>query len=226
MQDHSTWQRERVLGEPHVAAIADGLELRTGPGRAAKRGLDIMASALLLVLLLPALALIAAALAVESGGPIFFRQARGGAGGRPFLVVKFRTMRVLEDGPDLAQARRGDARVTRLGAFLRRTSLDELPQLWNVLRGDMSLVGPRPHALAHDRHYAGLIGRYALRQQVKPGMTGLAQVSGLRGETATVEAMAARVEADIRYIETWSFRQDIRILFTTARIVLFDRSAY
>lgn len=193
---------------------------------AAKRGLDIAASAILLLLLLPVLALISCALLLESGSPVLFRQNRGGLAGRPFLIAKFRTMRVLEDGPQLAQARKGDPRVTRLGGFLRKTSLDELPQLWNVLRGDMSLVGPRPHALAHDQHYGLLIPRYTLRQQMKPGITGLAQITGFRGETATIDAMAGRVEADIRYIETWSFWRDIAILVRTARVVFFDRSAY
>jgi lipopolysaccharide/colanic/teichoic acid biosynthesis glycosyltransferase len=140
--------------------------------------------------------------------------------------MKFRTMHVLEDGPLLAQARRNDPRVTRVGAFLRRTSLDELPQLWNVLKGDMSLVGPRPHALAHDQYYGSLLSRYPLRQRMKPGITGLAQIGGWRGETATLEAMAGRVEADIHYVDHWSFWGDLKILLRTASIVFFDRSAY
>lgn len=194
--------------------------------RLAKRSFDVAVSLLLLTFLLPFLALISLAVLIETGRPLFFRQQRGGLDGRPFSIVKFRTMHVLEDGPELTQARRNDPRVTRLGAFLRRTSLDELPQLWNVLRGDMSLVGPRPHALAHDQYYGSLLRRYPLRQRLKPGITGLAQTGGWRGETATLEAMAGRVEADIHYIDHWSFRGDMKILFRTARIVFFDRSAY
>lgn len=224
MQDYSAWQdalgdRQLSLGKRPSGTIS----LQVPP---LKRSFDAVASALLLLLFFPVLALIACALRIESGGPVLFRQRRGGLGGQPFLVVKFRTMKVLEDGPKLTQATRDDPRVTRLGGFLRRTSLDELPQLWNVLRGDMSLVGPRPHALVHDEHYARLISRYPLRHQVRPGITGLAQVGGLRGETTTLEAMADRVEADIEYIENWTFWGDIRILLATARLVFFDRSAY
>lgn len=229
MQDYPTWQRDRSLVEPGVTQQARRDELmlgRAGGEQFAKRFLDVTASLLLIILLLPVLLMIAAALRLESGSPVFFRQRRGGLHGKPFHVIKFRTMRVLEDGPALAQATRDDPRVTRIGGFLRRTSLDELPQLWNVLKGDMSLVGPRPHALAHDQHYARLIRSYPLRHRMKPGITGLAQVGGLRGETATLEAMAARVDADIRYIECWTFLGDIRILLATARIIFFDRSAY
>jgi putative colanic acid biosysnthesis UDP-glucose lipid carrier transferase len=226
MHDHPAWRRDGAIerGALLRPAKQESTALQTGP--TTKRCFDVLASLLLLLLFLPVLAIISSALRLESGSPVLFRQKRGGLAGRPFVVVKFRTMKVLEDGPDLTQATRDDPRVTRLGAFLRRTSLDELPQLWNVLRGDMSLVGPRPHAVAHDQHYAGLIRRYPLRHRVRPGITGLAQVGGLRGETATVEAMADRVEADIRYIENWSFWGDIRILLSTLRIVFFDRSAY
>lgn len=224
MLDYSTLQRDRSLADrdiplrPATSALARGLVV--------KRGFDVAMSLMLLLMFLPVLIMIAAAIKLESRGPVFFRQRRGGLAGQAFLVVKFRTMTVLEDGPELTQATRNDPRVTRVGSFLRRTSLDELPQLLNVLAGDMSLVGPRPHALSHDKHYGRLIGRYQLRFRMKPGITGLAQVSGHRGETATLDAMAARVEADIRYIEHWSFREDLRILVATARIVLFDRSAY
>lgn len=232
MNDYSTWQPEEELAEEghhgsprHVPSQLRSDWTRTW-GLVAKRGMDVAISAFLLILLFPVLVLISCAVLLESGSPVFFRQDRGGLGGRAFLIFKFRTMTVLENGPDLSQAVKGDPRVTRLGSFLRRTSLDELPQLWNVLRGDMSLVGPRPHALAHDQHYGLLIPRYALRQAMKPGITGLAQISGYRGETATIEAMTGRVEADIRYIETWSFWQDLAILVRTACIVFFDRSAY
>lgn len=230
MNEYPTWQpHERLHDQKGFAGRAPhraGLAPHPVSGVVAKRGLDILASGLLLLVFLPLFMMIGCALLMESGSPVFFRQRRGGLHGRPFLIVKFRSMRVLEDGAGLSQATRGDPRVTRLGAFLRRTSLDELPQLWNVLMGDMSLVGPRPHALAHDQHYTALIPVYPLRQRMKPGITGLAQVGGFRGETATVEAMADRVEADIRYIESWSFWLDIRILVRTAGLVFFDRSAY
>jgi putative colanic acid biosynthesis UDP-glucose lipid carrier transferase len=191
-----------------------------------KRCLDVLVSGSLILLLFPMFVAIGCALLLESGSPVFFRQRRGGLYGRPFLIVKFRTMRVLEDGASLSQATKGDARVTRLGGFLRRTSLDELPQLWNVLCGDMSLVGPRPHALAHDLKYSMLIPVYPLRQRMKPGITGLAQVGGFRGETATVEAMAGRVDTDIRYINNWTLWLDLKILVRTACVVFFDRNAF
>ncbi|MFN4140741.1 MAG: exopolysaccharide biosynthesis polyprenyl glycosylphosphotransferase [Aestuariivirga sp.] len=191
-----------------------------------KRSFDILVSLALLLLFLPFLALIALGVWLDCGRPLFFRQLRGGRNGRPFAIYKFRTMTVLEDGPSLSQVQKGDPRVTRLGALLRRTSMDELPQLWNVLRGDMSLVGPRPHALAHDEQFAARVRHYALRQRVKPGLTGLAQIEGWRGETTTTFAIAGRVNADIRYIENWSFWLDIKIIAKTACIVLFDRSAY
>jgi putative colanic acid biosynthesis UDP-glucose lipid carrier transferase len=232
MNDYSSWQQEQTAEHPPYATGSLGTDslvpsppLSRGQ-RFAKRSLDVAVSLFLLCLLLPALTLISLAVLAESGRPLFFRQKRGGLDGRSFSIVKFRTMRVMEDGPELAQARRNDPRVTPLGAFLRRTSLDELPQLWNVLMGDMSLVGPRPHALAHDQYYGGLLQRYPLRQRMKPGITGLAQIGGWRGETATLEAMAGRVEADIHYIDHWSFLGDLKILLRTARVVLFDRSAY
>jgi len=212
MQDYTTWQRERVLGEGSLSASRHaGMErLHAGAGRTAKRGLDIAASLFLLVLLLPALAVIAMALAMESGWPVFFRQARGGIGGQPFMVVKFRTMRVLEDGPELAQATRGDARVTRLGAFLRRTSLDELPQLWNVLKGDMSLVGPRPHAPAQRSLYTD--DEFAERCAVRPGITGLAQAL-LRSSGTEADRLAL----DLRYVREQSLALDLKIMGWTLK---------
>jgi lipopolysaccharide/colanic/teichoic acid biosynthesis glycosyltransferase len=151
---------------------------------------------------------------------------RRGFGGQTFGILKFRTMRVLENGPDIRQAQRNDPRVTPLGAVLRRSSLDELPQLWNVLRGEMSLVGPRPHALAHDNHYDALISTYAMRQHVKPGITGWAQVNGHRGETREIGAMRARVEHDLWYIKNFSLWLDVRILLWTAALAFFDKKAY
>ncbi len=187
---------------------------------------DFALSAVLLLLLAPFMALIAAAVKLDSPGPVFFRQKRLGWGGRSFEIWKFRSMRVHEpqDGV-VQQARRGDPRVTRAGAFLRRTSLDELPQLFNVLRGEMSLVGPRPHAIQHDHEYAQHIVHYFARHNIKPGITGLAQVRGLRGETRELEAMILRVESDIEYINSWSLWLDLTILIRTLT-AFTGRNAY
>jgi Undecaprenyl-phosphate glucose phosphotransferase len=207
-----------------------GFELKRSPltllERSIKRGFDILVSASLLTLLSPLMVMVAIGIAVESGRPIIFRQKRKGFGGRPFEIYKFRTMTVTENGDTIKQAERNDSRFTAFGAVLRRTSIDELPQLFNVLRGDMSLIGPRPHALAHDNFYVTLIEDYAYRQHVKPGLTGWAQVNGCRGETKTVDAMAARVEHDLWYIDHWSILLDIRIILRTVGIILFDRNAY
>jgi putative colanic acid biosynthesis UDP-glucose lipid carrier transferase len=156
---------------------------------------------------------------------VLFRQRRYGLDGREFTVFKFRTMTVCEDD-EVRQATRDDPRVTDAGRFLRRTSLDELPQLFNVLGGSMSLVGPRPHAVAHNEHYRKLVSGYMLRHKVRPGITGLAQVNGLRGETRDVEKMSQRVRYDLEYVKNWSLGLDVRILIKTARMVLTDRSAY
>ncbi|MGO4306610.1 undecaprenyl-phosphate glucose phosphotransferase [Cupriavidus sp. RAF12] len=168
-----------------------------------------------LVALSPVLLVIAAMVKLSSPGPVLFRQQRLGIDGRPFNVYKFRTMKVHQD-TGVTQAVRGDARVTRVGAFLRRTSLDELPQFLNVLRGEMSVVGPRPHAMEHNELYKELIDRYMLRHRVKPGITGWAQINGLRGQTDTIEKMRKRIEFDIYYIQHWSFQLDLRIILRTA----------
>lgn len=187
----------------------------TGGWTAVKRAEDLVLGTIALAFLaLPMLA-IAAAVKATSPGPALFRQRRYGKGGREFRITKFRTMTVSEDGERVAQAQRGDARVTRLGAFLRRSSLDELPQIFDVLRGDMSLAGPRPHAVAHNEAYRKLIVRYMLRHQVKPGITGWAQVNGFRGETDTLEKMVKRVEHDLEYVERWSPWLDVKIMFLT-----------
>jgi putative colanic acid biosynthesis UDP-glucose lipid carrier transferase len=191
-----------------------------------KRALDIAASLLLCALLFPSLLLIALAVRSTSPGPIFFRQSRTGLNGRVFQVWKFRTMYVVEDGDGIAHATRNDARVTPLGALLRSTSIDELPQLLNVLVGDMSLVGPRPHAVAHDQRYGRLIGDYGKRFGVKPGMTGLAQIRGLRGEIHDLSCMVARVRADCEYIERWSLLFDVWIILQTIPRMIRDRNAY
>jgi exopolysaccharide biosynthesis polyprenyl glycosylphosphotransferase len=206
------------------------LELRRPPisaeGLAAKRAVDIIVASLALLVLLPIVAMACAAIAIETGRPIIFRQSRRGAGGKQFTIFKLRTMNVLENGSSIVQARRNDPRVTPLGAVFRRTSIDELPQFWNVLRGDMSIVGPRPHALAHDAYYGSMIEEYARRHNVKPGLTGWAQVNGLRGETRDLQAMAERIRHDIWYIENWSLWLDIKIIIKTAGCVFFQKEAY
>jgi exopolysaccharide biosynthesis polyprenyl glycosylphosphotransferase len=179
-----------------------------------------------LILLAPLMALIAVAIRLESPGPVLFRQTRGGFNGRPFRICKFRSMTVTEDGPGIAQARRGDRRVTRIGAFLRRASLDELPQLFNVLRGEMSLVGPRPHAMSHDDDFAARIENYAFRAHVKAGMTGWAQVHGARGETDTLEKIRRRVDLDLWYVRHWSLALDFSILLRTLVVVVRRDNAY
>jgi len=180
-----------------------------------KSAFDRIFASFALLGLSPLLLLIALLIKVSSRGPVLFRQTRLGMDGRPFQVYKFRTMR-LHDDHGVTQAVRGDARVTRLGALLRRTSLDELPQFFNVLRGEMSVVGPRPHAIEHNELYKELIDRYMLRHRVKPGITGWAQINGLRGQTDTVEKMKRRIEFDIYYIQHWSFRLDLLIILRTA----------
>jgi len=192
-----------------------------------KRLLDLVGASVVLVLLAPLLLAIALLVAITSSGPVFYAQTRYGLDGRPFNMLKFRTMTVTEDGatPGLQQARRGDPRVTPLGRILRRWSLDELPQLFNVLDGSMSLVGPRPHAVDHNEYYRNLIPGYMQRHSFKPGMTGLAQVEGWRGETAELNAMARRVEADLRYQREWSLIKDLQILLRTV-FKLRSRNAY
>jgi Undecaprenyl-phosphate glucose phosphotransferase len=207
-----------------------GYEISRAPlsraDRAVKRLADVAIASSALVLLSPLLLIVATGILVDMGRPIFFRQNRRGFGGREFRIWKFRSMTVQENGPDVPQARRNDPRVTPLGRILRRTSIDELPQLLNVLKGEMSIVGPRPHAIAHDNHYDEKIATYAFRQHVKPGITGWAQVNGLRGETRHLRDMAARVEHDLWYINNWSFWLDIRIIVRTALKAVVDRDAY
>lgn len=180
-----------------------------------KRGMDLLASSVLLVLLAPLLTLIAIAIRLDSQGPVVFRQRRYGLGGESFDCLKFRTMRVQENAEVVEQAKRNDPRVTRLGRWLRSWNLDELPQLLNVWRGEMSLVGPRPHAAAHNEFYRTRVRGYMRRHALRPGLTGWAQVMGLRGRTETVDRMEARVSADLDYIQNWSLRLDLKILILT-----------
>ncbi len=192
--------------------------------RVAKRTLDIIGSVAAILILWPLLLIAAIAIKFDSGGPVIFRQRRTGFNGKEFVIYKFRTMTVLEDGPAITQACRGDVRATRVGKFLRRSSIDELPQLINILKGDMSLVGPRPHAVAHDKEYKVYIADYGFRHHIKPGITGWAQVNGLRGETRSVEKMSERVKMDLWYINNWSLGFDISILVRTCFEVLRDRA--
>ncbi len=192
----------------------------------AKRLTDIGFSAVILLLLLPLLVLIALLVKSTSAGPIIFKQRRYGLDGREIAVYKFRTMRVTEDGAQIRQASRTDQRITRVGSVLRRSSMDELPQLINVLQGRMSLVGPRPHAVAHNEEYRKLIKGYMVRHKVLPGITGLAQVNGCRGETSKLEEMEARVNFDLDYLRHWSPMLDIKIILLTVVKVFRDEKAY
>jgi putative colanic acid biosynthesis UDP-glucose lipid carrier transferase len=188
---------------------------------------DRIVGTALLVLLSPVMLLVAIGIKLTSRGPVFFRQTRYGFNNNEFAVMKFRTMRGNGDeGDHVEQARRNDPRVTRLGAFLRKTSLDELPQLFNVLRGEMSLVGPRPHAVAHNVEYSAMINEYLSRHRMKPGITGWAQVNGFRGETRTLDLMRQRVQYDLYYIENWSVLFDLRILLMTVFVGFVHRNAY
>jgi undecaprenyl-phosphate galactose phosphotransferase/putative colanic acid biosynthesis UDP-glucose lipid carrier transferase len=192
----------------------------------AKRTLDVGLAGLGLFLLLPLIILVCIAIKLDSDGPIIFKQNRRGFNGREFEIYKFRTMTVLENGGTILQATRNDKRVTRIGRLLRSTSIDELPQVINVLRGDMSLVGPRPHAIAHDSSYGKTIANYAFRHHVKPGITGWAQVNGLRGETAQYELMKKRIDFDLWYINNWSVWLDVWIVMRTCLEVVRGRNAY
>jgi putative colanic acid biosynthesis UDP-glucose lipid carrier transferase len=192
----------------------------------AKRLTDVGFSVVILLLLLPLLVLIAIVVKLSSPGPIIFKQHRYGLDGREISVYKFRTMRVTEDGAYIRQASKSDSRITRFGGVLRRSSMDELPQLINVLQGRMSLVGPRPHAVAHNEEYRKLIKGYMVRHKVLPGITGLAQVNGCRGETSQLEEMEARVNFDLDYLRHWSPMLDIKIILLTIVKVFRDDKAY
>jgi putative colanic acid biosynthesis UDP-glucose lipid carrier transferase len=191
-----------------------------------KRAFDVVLASVALIAFTPLMAVCAIGVKLSSPGPVLFRQRRYGLNGEEINIYKFRSMTVCEDGAAVAQATRNDPRTTRLGRFLRRTSLDELPQLFNVLEGKMSLVGPRPHAVAHNELYRKLICGYMIRHKVRPGISGWAQVNGLRGETDTVDKMSARVKFDIDYLNQWSIWLDIKILVRTVLLVVRDRRAY
>jgi Undecaprenyl-phosphate glucose phosphotransferase len=184
--------------------------------RAVKRAFDVVTAVAALILLSPLLIVVSLAIKLDSRGPVLFRQTRHGYNNEPIRVLKFRSMTVMEDGGNFTPVTRHDPRVTRLGRFLRRTNIDELPQLFNVLVGDMSIVGPRPHATAQNESFAKLISSFSRRHNVKPGITGWAQVNGFRGDTDTLEKMQRRVEHDLYYIDHWSFLFDLRIIILTA----------
>jgi putative colanic acid biosynthesis UDP-glucose lipid carrier transferase len=213
---------DMVCGMPVVAVCetpfrgADGL---------VKRISDMVLAVVILLLISPLLIAISIGVKFTSPGPVIFKQRRYGLDGAEILVYKFRSMTVCEDGESIRQAQKGDGRITPLGEFLRRTSLDELPQFFNVLQGRMSIVGPRPHAVAHNELYRKIIKGYMVRHKVRPGITGWAQVNGFRGETETVEKMRSRVEYDLDYLRNWSLRLDLYIIMKTVFIVLRGQSA-
>jgi Undecaprenyl-phosphate glucose phosphotransferase len=203
----------------HTIGETVTVELQRGPRtlveRAVKRTIDIVVASTALVLLIPLFVMTAIAIKLDAPGPVIFRQRRSGFNGRHFHIMKFRTMSVLEDGEAVVQAKPNDGRVTRVGNWLRRTSIDELPQLFNVLQGNMSIIGPRPHALAHDSEFGNLVANYAYRHHVKPGITGWAQVNGFRGQTCTVADIEKRLELDLWYIDNWSLALDFKITLMT-----------
>jgi putative colanic acid biosynthesis UDP-glucose lipid carrier transferase len=208
------------------ADSAMGPDLHHPASSASKRLFDVAAASLAILLFLPLLCALALAIRAESRGPAIFRQRRTGLNGEVFTIYKLRTMRVSEDGGTVRQATRGDDRVTAVGAILRKLSLDELPQLLNVLKGDMSIVGPRPHALSHDSYYGARVPGYANRFRARPGLTGYAQVNGFRGEVRQLQCMADRVAADTAYIQEWSFALDVLIVAKTFPLLLRDPRAY
>jgi putative colanic acid biosynthesis UDP-glucose lipid carrier transferase len=212
-----------ISGVPIVAMCETPFQ---GSRGLVKRFMDVAFTVVGLVLLSPLLLIIALLIKLDSPGPVIFRQRRYGLDGRIIDVYKFRTMTVTEDGPQIQQATRYDSRVTPIGRFLRRYSLDELPQLFNVLAGSMSLVGPRPHAVAHNEEYRRLIKGYMVRHKVPPGITGLAQINGCRGETSRLEEMKSRIEYDLDYLRQWKPSLDVRILFKTVIQIFHDRKAY
>jgi putative colanic acid biosynthesis UDP-glucose lipid carrier transferase len=198
----------------------------TGVNWMIKRGSDIVLSLLILTLISPLLLVIALCVKLTSTGPAIFRQRRYGIDGSEIIVYKFRTMTVMDDGELIQQAHKHDPRVTPIGAFLRRTSLDELPQFFNVLQGRMSIVGPRPHAVAHNEMYRKLIKGYMLRHKVAPGITGWAQINGYRGETDQLEKMKGRIDHDLEYLRNWSLRLDLYIIAKTVWVIFGSENAH
>jgi putative colanic acid biosynthesis UDP-glucose lipid carrier transferase len=214
---------DNIGGMPVIAICESPF---TGFNAFVKRASDIVLAACISLLLLPVMAVIGMAVKLGSRGPMIFKQRRYGLHGEEIIVYKFRSMTVAEDGDNVVQAKKNDQRITPIGGFLRRSSLDELPQFINVLQGRMSIVGPRPHAVSHNEQYRKLIKGYMLRHKVKPGITGLAQVNGLRGETETLDKMEARVECDLDYLRNWSLWLDIWIILRTVQVVLKRENAH
>ncbi len=214
---------DNVGGMPVIAICESPF---TGFNSLVKRTSDILLGGLITLMLLPVMALIALAVKIDSPGPAIFKQRRYGLYGEEIIVYKFRSMTVTEDGAKVTQAKKNDQRVTKVGAFLRRTSLDEIPQFINVLQGRMSIVGPRPHAVAHNEQYRKLIKGYMLRHKVKPGITGWAQVNGLRGETETLDKMEARIRYDLDYLRKWSLWLDFWIVLRTMKVVAGHENAH
>jgi Undecaprenyl-phosphate glucose phosphotransferase len=220
LTNYTSSARQRVLAIEIQRAPLSSAE------RFIKRVMDVFGAGLALILFLPIITFTAIAIKLDSRGPVIFRQSRKGFSGRQFVMYKFRTMTVQENGATVVQASRNDKRVTAIGRLLRSTSIDELPQLLNVLKGDMSLIGPRPHALAHDNEFEKLLVDYAFRHHVKPGMTGWAQCNGARGATPSLEHISQRVQYDLWYINNWSLWLDIQIIIKTVFEVLRRRNAY
>lgn len=220
LSNYASSARQRVL------AIEIQRAPLSAPERFVKRAMDLVIASLALVFFLPIMALTAIAIRLDSPGPVIFRQFRKGFNGKQFMMLKFRTMTVQENDSAVVQATRDDPRVTSIGRLLRSASIDELPQLFNVLKGEMSLIGPRPHALAHDHYFETVLSAYAFRHHVKPGMTGWAQCNGARGGTPTIEHISERVKLDLWYINNWSLWLDIQILIKTFFEVLRKRNAY
>ena len=214
---------DSVAGLPVVAICESPF---TGINSMIKRGSDIVLASIIQLMLLPVMLGIAIAIKASSPGPVIFRQRRYGLDGEEIIVYKFRSMTVCEDGARVVQATKNDQRITRIGAFLRKTSLDELPQFFNVLQGRMSIVGPRPHAVAHNELYRKQIKGYMLRHKVRPGITGWGQVNGLRGETDTLDKMEARIAYDLDYLKRWSLALDLWIILRTFKVVLTRDNAY
>ncbi len=212
-----------VLGMPVISVCETPFR---GADGILKRASDIVLATLILLLIAPLLLIISLAVKLTSPGPVIFKQRRYGLDGEEILVYKFRSMTVTEDGPTIKQAEKGDSRITPLGAIMRRTSIDELPQFVNVLQGRMSIVGPRPHAVAHNELYRKLIKGYMVRHKVRPGITGWAQVNGYRGETLTLDKMQGRIDYDLDYLRNWSLRLDLHIILKTIRLVLKDEKAH
>jgi Undecaprenyl-phosphate glucose phosphotransferase len=218
--------RHYSLASPNILAIEVQRAPLSTAERFAKRAIDIVIASVALSFLLPIIVLTAVAIKLDGPGPVIFRQRRKGFNGQEFIMLKFRTMSVQEDGTVVSQAVRNDPRVTPVGRLLRAASIDELPQLMNVLSGEMSVIGPRPHALAHDDQFQKIVSDYAFRHHVKPGLTGWAQCNGCRGATPSVEDIARRVKLDLWYINNWSLLLDLQILMKTFFEVLRKRNAY